>query len=83
MPRKYLVCPECLRKGVYKYWDGTEDIWKCRFEYLGCTWYAFADSTDKQDEQRIHDLAQHNPDKGIATLRESYKQAYARRRGSS
>jgi len=60
---KFLVCPECGRKGVrIKFLPNREDNYYCIFKRFGCHWYAFLDSTDQMDRDAMAALNAANPD---------------------
>lgn len=65
-----LRCPNCGRLGVF--WrpglvpGGVEDIFYCRFGYLGCDWWAFSSTSDgwatDEDRAALAALEAANPD---------------------
>lgn len=78
---KYLRCPDCGRKGVYQKLQGAEDHWRCRYEYLGCTFFAYDSGEDDTDIWNRTRLAGLNPSAGlwITNLgKESYAEAINR-----
>lgn len=60
MGRKLLRCPDCSRRGVYLKLD-TDDVYLCRYEYLGCEFFAYERGSMSQDLEGRRRLAEANP----------------------
>lgn len=65
MGSRFLVCPRCGRKGVTTRNTGSTDWWCCRFRWLGCDWWCWAESGDRIDRARRAKLAQANPTRPV------------------
>lgn len=61
MGRKLLRCPDCARRGVYLRLDA-DDVYICRYEYLGCEFYAYERGSMLKDLDGRRRLAEANPD---------------------
>jgi len=66
---KYLRCPACKRRGVYKKLAekaGDNDAWVCRYEHqFGCEFFAFSHGEDRHDRTARAALKKINPDEQI------------------
>lgn len=55
-----LRCPDCHRRGVYLKL-GSDDAYVCRYEYRGCTFYAYTGGYMDMDVAGRRRLADANP----------------------
>lgn len=60
---RFLVCPDCGKRGVHMKMSRVagEDGWSCRY----CGWWAYDSGEDDIDRYRRARLSNRNPDDGI------------------
>lgn len=55
---RFMICPDCTKRGVYLKMSATFDIYRCR----RCDWYTYPDAGDRLDRENMDRLKAANPE---------------------